>query len=84
MFRLRLCLISLLMASGVSLAQDRAADRVLAKYRTTRPSAKELAIFRLDWADSYKAALGRAAKEGRPVFLVIIHARYGDISSGHC
>jgi hypothetical protein len=26
----------------------------------------------------------RARSENRPVCLVIIHARYGDITSGHC
>ncbi len=84
MLRFLLCLVSLLLTPAVSSAQDRTVNRILAKYRATRPSTKELAIYQLDWATSYDEALRRAASESRPVFLVIIHARYGDIASGHC
>jgi hypothetical protein len=84
MLRYLLCLVSLLLTPTVSSAQDRTANRILTKYRATRPSTKELAMYRLDWSPSYGEALRRAAAESRPVFLVIIHARYGDIASGHC
>ncbi|MDA1015918.1 MAG: hypothetical protein O3A00_15860 [Planctomycetota bacterium] len=74
----------LVLASSVASAQDQRVSRVLAKFDRLRPSEKDLAMYRLDWADSLDNAWKRAAREGRPVFLVIIHAKYGDIQSGHC
>jgi hypothetical protein len=41
-------------------------------------------MYRLDWAASLDVALKRAARENRPVCLVIIFAKYGDMASGHC
>jgi len=65
-------------------AQDIDARRILKRYESARPTDRELAMYRLDWSSSLDQALERAARESRPIFLVIIHARYGDISSGHC
>ena len=68
-------------------ADDRADDRadtILDRYESLRPSPEELAMYGLDWAVSLEQGLERARKEERPVLLVIIHARYGDITSGHC
>jgi len=78
------CGLTILMACTVAAAQDSRAKRVLKKCEAMRPGDQELAMYRLDWADSLEEAKQRAAKEGRPIFLVIIHAKYGDISSGHC
>ena len=41
-------------------------------------------MYRLDWAASLEDARRRATRERRPVLLVIIHAQYGDLASGHC
>jgi len=68
----------------VGVAADRNAKRILDRYQTLRPQEKKLAIYRLDWAASLDVALKRAAKEKRPICLIIIHAKYGDIASGHC
>ena len=76
--------VAALIASSVASAQDVRTDRVLAKYDKIRPNESELAMYRLDWADSLADAQKRAAHEGRPIVLVIIHAKYGDIRSGHC
>jgi hypothetical protein len=76
------CLAALLAASIASANEQ--IDRVLAKYDRIRPSEKELAMYRLDWADSLDDAQKRAAREGRPIVLIVIHAQYGDIHSGHC
>jgi len=73
-----------LVACTIATAQDPQAKTVLQKYKALRPSDQDLAMYRLDWANSFEEAKQRAAKEGRPIFLVIIHAKYGDISSGHC
>jgi hypothetical protein len=78
------CGLSILMACTVATAQDSQVKRVLAKCDAMRPSDRELAMYRLDWAESLEEAKQRAVKEDRPIFLVIIHAKYGDISSGHC
>jgi len=41
-------------------------------------------MYRLDWVDSLADAQDLALLDNRPVCLVVIHARYGDITSGHC
>ena len=73
-----------LLLGGFVTAEDADVKRVLARYHAIRPAAKDLGMYRLDWADSLDVALKRAAKENRPVCLIIIHAKYGDIASGHC
>jgi hypothetical protein len=84
MLRISLCLVSLLTAMSISVAQDEGAKQILARFDAIRPSANELAMYRLDWAESLDNALQRAAAERRPVFLIVIHAKYGDVTSGHC
>ena len=82
--RTKWALLSLLFFAGFALAEDSAAKRILAGYQALRPTVKDLAMYRLDWEDSLDSALKRAAKENRPICLIIIHAKYGDITSGHC
>ena len=79
---LSICL--LLAASSCLSAQQPTVEEILARYATARPSAQQLGMYRLDWADSLKTALERSRAEKRPVMLIIIHAQYGDITSGHC
>ena len=73
-----------LFLSGFATAEDAGVKRILARYQAIRPAAKDLGMYRLDWADSLDVALKRATKENRPVCLILIHAKYGDIASGHC
>ncbi len=87
MLRVSFVLIMVAIAAGISSAQDtqdKDPSRMLSRYDANRPSDRELAMYRLDWAPSLEEALNRAAREQRPIFLVIIHAQYGDIASGHC
>ena len=77
-------LIWLLLATPLALAQDSAVQSVLDRYADFRPAAKDLAMYQIDWAPSLAEAQKRALQEKRPVFLVIIHAQYGDLTSGHC
>ena len=77
-------LIWLLLATPLALAQDSAVQSVLDRYADFRPAAKDLVMYQLDWAPSLEEAQKRALQEKRPVFLVIIHAQYGDLTSGHC
>jgi len=77
--------LSCLLASVViAPAQDTSVEGVLTRFDELRPDDRQLAMYRLDWAASLDEAQVRAKREGRPIFLVIIHAKYGDILSGHC
>ena len=73
-----------LLYTSMFAAEKGNAKRILDRYQALRPLAKDLAMYRLDWADSLDVALKRAVKEKRPICLIIIHAKYGDIASGHC
>ena len=77
-------LVLLLLAASFAPAQDSAVKSVLNRYTDFRPAAKDLAMYQIDWAPSLEEAQKRARREKRPVFLVIIHAQYGDLTSGHC
>jgi hypothetical protein len=84
MIRISVFVLCLLGVARLCSAQDAEVRRVLARYDDLRPRANELSMYRLDWAGSVDEALERADREGRPVLLVIIHAKYGNITSGHC
>ena len=85
MLRLILALVSLLAwMSQAGLAQDAEARRVVERFEQLKPGEDDLAMYRLDWESSLTDAQRRAKRENRPICLVIIHARYGDITSGHC
>ena len=78
------CVLIVLLTAIPCLAEDASVQRLLAKYRAVRPDDRDLAMYRLDWERSLPVAQQRAVREKRPVCLVIIHARYGNITSGHC
>jgi hypothetical protein len=59
-------------------------QKVLDRYRAARPGAKDLAIFRLDWTPTLKDAKARAAKEQRPILLIVVTNSFGNMHSGHC
>ena len=58
--------------------------KVLEKFRAVRPVASELRLFELDWAPTLAAAQKRAAREGRPVLLLVVRNSEGNLRSGHC
>ena len=58
--------------------------KVLDRFQAARPQAKDLAIYRLDWVPSLQEAKAKAAKEKRPIFLVVVTNSYGNMRSGHC
>ncbi len=74
----------ILLAATLAPTQDSKVQSVLDRYADFRPAAKDLVMYQLDWAPSLEEAQKRALREKRPVFLVIIHAQYGDLTSGHC
>lgn len=80
----RLGTLAVLLLSIAANAEDQAVKKALARYGELRPSDEDLVMYRLDWEPDYDAALRRAAKENRPVFVVVIYAKYGEFYSGHC
>ena len=86
---LRTTLISLVAAlwtTGLLYAQAPAGEvqKTLDKYRLFRPADKDLAIFQLDWMPTLKDARERAAKEQRPILLLVVTNSYGNLFTGHC
>jgi hypothetical protein len=71
-------------AAGAHGAGRREVQNVLDKFASVRPQAADLAIYQLDWVPTLKAAKEKAAKEGRPIFLVVVTNSFGDLCSGHC
>lgn len=57
---------------------------ILDKYQAIRPDADDLSIYGLDWMPSLKAAREKAAKERRPILLMVVHNSYGNLYTGHC
>jgi hypothetical protein len=57
---------------------------VLDRFRAARPDDRDLAIFQLDWTPTLKAARAKAAREQRPIFLIVVTNSFGDMHSGHC
>lgn len=75
-----------LFAVALLAAEAAPGDDILAAYEAARPSDREMGVFRLDWADSFKHAKARAAKEKRPIFLVCTTQlkEAGNLREGHC
>jgi hypothetical protein len=65
-------------------ADNVAVQKVLDQYRSFRPDEKDLAIFRLDWVPTLKDAREKAAREERPIFLLVVTNSFGNLHSGHC
>jgi hypothetical protein len=57
---------------------------ILDKFQSVRPQEEDLALYQLDWMPTLKAAQERAAKDQRPIFLVVVTNSFGDLFSGHC
>ena len=70
-------------------AQAHGADQgdvksILDKFRSVRPLEADLTLYQLNWMSTLKEARERAAKERRPIFLVVVTNSFGDLFSGHC
>ena len=79
-------LIAALWATGLLHAQAPDGDvrKTLDQYRLVRPTDKDLAVFQLDWVPTLKDARERAAKEQRPILLLVVTNSYGNLFTGHC
>ena len=84
--RTLVCLVASLWTTGLLYAQapDGDVQKILDKYRLFRPADKDLAIFQLDWVPTLKDARERAAKEQRPILLLVVTNSYGNLFTGHC
>jgi hypothetical protein len=77
-------ILALTRVAGAHGADQSDVKSVLAKFQSVRPQAANLALYQLDWMTTLKAAKVRAAKEQRPIFLVVVTNSFGDLYSGHC
>ena len=77
-------LLSNMLAAWAAVGPPEDVRAVLTKYDSIRPHEKDLAIYRLDWAPNLKHANTRAAKESRPVFLIVVTNSFGNMYTGHC
>jgi hypothetical protein len=64
--------------------QDPAVEKVLKNYAEYRPADEQLGLYKLDWAKDLKEAKERAARERRPVLLLVVTNSYGNLYTGHC
>ena len=83
----KILMVGVLVMAGI--AGVRAADQgyiksTLDKFQSVRPQAADLALYQLDWMPTLKAAREKAAREERPIFLVVVTNSFGDLFSGHC
>jgi hypothetical protein len=68
----RLLALLVLAASAIPAgAQDNTARQILSRFSDAKPDARRLAFYSLDWAMSLDEARARAAKESRPVLVVL-------------
>jgi len=82
--RILLVCLGIVSACCVQAADPGDVKVVLDRYHSIRPKATELGIYDLDWMPTLKAAKEKAAKEDRPIFLVVVTNSFGNVCSGHC
>ncbi|MCI0464454.1 MAG: thioredoxin family protein [Gemmataceae bacterium] len=71
-------------ATELQQAGNQDVQQVLDKYAALRPADKDLAIFQLDWVSTLKEAREKAAREQRPILLIVVTNSYGNMYTGHC
>jgi hypothetical protein len=83
--------VSILLGAQQATAESRPAElpadsvrAVIEKFQAIRPDENDLAVYGLDWAPTLNEAKARAAKEHRPIFLVVVTNSFGNIYTGHC
>ena len=76
--------ICLLLAAWTAAPQDDPTAVVMDNFRRVRPADSELGIYRLSWTSTLTEARERAAKEERPIFLLVCTNSYGNLFTGHC
>ena len=59
-------------------------QEVLEKHRAVLPESDDLTVYRLDWVPTLDEAKEKAAREMRPLLLIVVTNSYGNLYSGHC
>lgn len=79
-------LFGVLAAVPVLSAEKPSADveAVLDKYHSSMPTEDDLSVYRLDWVPSLDDAKHKAAREERPILLIVVTNSYGNLYTGHC
>ena len=65
-------------------APDADGRRILEKFHALRPSVSDLAWYQLEWTASLKEAKAKAARDRRPICLLVCLNIYGNLYTGHC
>lgn len=75
-----------LLAAAPTLADspDAHITPVLDKYHSALPAERDLAVYRLDWVETLDEAKRKAAREQRPILLIVVTNSYGNLYTGHC
>ena len=70
---IRLLIFSLILVASVPLsaATPDAAKRIEARFDSAKPDEKRLGFYSLDWAMNLQDAKARAAKEHRPILMIL-------------
>jgi hypothetical protein len=76
--------VAMVCVAGAQAADQHDVQSVLEKYGAVRPKDADLAIYQLDWSPTLKATKEKAAKEERPILLVVVLNSFGNVCSGHC
>ena len=84
-FTLSILLLSVL-AAAPTLADPPNADvtPVLGKYHAALPAERDLSVYRLDWVETLDEAKRKAAREQRPILLIVVTNSCGNLYTGHC
>lgn len=74
------------LATAPTMAESPHADvkKVYEKYRAALPAPEDLTVYSLDWVPTFDEAKQKAAREGRPILLIVVTNSYGNLYSGHC
>jgi hypothetical protein len=81
---LSVAILAMVCAARAEGADQSDVQNVLDRFQSVRPHEADLALYQLDWMPTLKAAQERAAREERPIFLVVVTNSFGDLYTGHC
>lgn len=75
---------TILLAACLAQAQDAEVRKIQDAFKAKLPSVDELRWYQLDWVPTLKDAKDRAAREKRPICLLVCINVHGNLYTGHC
>lgn len=82
---MRLILLACLLLPGAAaFAQEGEAAKILERVRSFTPTVKDLGWYQLNWVPNLKEAREKAAREKRPICLLVCINVFGNLYTGHC